>query len=285
MMGFSGLPLRCFMLTGLFIYGETHSSPASASPYLTENAGGSSEEVVLTQGMSLRITAFCAYQYLPGDKMWCKETEQKECDLNKSFSLSGWKLLSTRPNQKITLEGPRNGCLSLFMTALEVEDSGTYWFGLIDGLKMISLKKIKVVVHENPLVPTMIFSPPTSTTPSFGSPNKLGRRLQEVIKEQGESLIMKAFCSQQHQAKKVWCKGDILKECNLDKPVGISGTGWQYLTPEPNQRVVLLESGNGCIYFFISALHMEDSGIYWFGILEDLNIIPLRKFKVIVQKA
>ncbi|XP_016848781.1 uncharacterized protein LOC103278711 isoform X2 [Anolis carolinensis] len=284
MMGFSGLQLRCLILTGLFMSGEIHSSPVSVSPYFADNARGSSEEVVLTQGMSLRITAFCAYQYLQGDKIWCKETEQKECDLNKSFSLSEWKFLSTIPNQKITLESPRNGCLSLFMTALEVEDSGTYWFGLLDGLKMISSKKIKVVVHENPLVPTMIFSPPTSMTPSSESPNKSGRRLQEVIKVQGESLIMKAFCSQQHQSKKIWCKGDILKECDLDKPVGISATGWQYLTPKPNQKVILLDSGNGCSYFFISDLHMDDSGIYWFGILEDLNIIPLRKFKVIVQK-
>ncbi|KAH0618825.1 hypothetical protein JD844_018319 [Phrynosoma platyrhinos] len=290
MEGFSVLLLMGLMLTEPFVAGETYSSPMSVSPSLvrSNSTQKSSEEVALKQGMSLGITAFCAYQYFQGEVVWCKETEEKECDVNEPLSHSGsggWKFLPTKPNQKITLEGPRNGCLSLLMTALQLEDSGTYWFGLLDGLNIISWKKIKVVVHESLLVPSKPLQPPTSMTPSFVRPSVSGRKLQEVIKVQGESLILEAFCSEQDvQAEKVWCKGDLLTECDVDKPLSLSRTGWKYLTPEPNQRVVLLVSKNGCIYFFIASLQIEDSGIYWLGILEGLRIIPVRRIKVIVQK-
>uniref|UniRef100_A0A8C6X3L9 Immunoglobulin V-set domain-containing protein n=1 Tax=Naja naja TaxID=35670 RepID=A0A8C6X3L9_NAJNA len=112
-----------------------------------------------------------------------------------------------------------------------------------------------------------------------------GMKMQEVIKIQGESLIVKAFCSQQHvQAEIVWCKEELPKECSLEKLISFSRSRWKRLTTQPDQRVIMNDLGNGCIYVFMSALQSEDTGIYWFGVLDGPNIIPLRKIRVIVQK-
>ncbi|XP_062975063.1 uncharacterized protein LOC134393943 isoform X4 [Elgaria multicarinata webbii] len=288
MEGCSGL-LLMLMLTGAFVASDPYSPPTSGYPSLPmlSKERKSLKQVMLVQGMSLRIMAFCAYKYLQGDKIWCKEKQQKECDLKGplSHSGSGWKYLTNQPNQKIMLERPTNGCISLLMTNLQVEDSGIYWFGLLEGLEIVSSNKIKVVVHEGHFVPSKIFSSPASTIPSFKRSSEPGRRVEEVMKVQGESLSIEGFCSQQYmQSDKVWCKGDLLKECNLDDPLSLSGPGWKYLSTESNQRVIPKDSRNGCINFFMSALQVEDSGIYWFGILDGLHIIPLRKIKVIVQK-
>uniref|UniRef100_A0A8D2KZC6 Ig-like domain-containing protein n=1 Tax=Varanus komodoensis TaxID=61221 RepID=A0A8D2KZC6_VARKO len=104
--------------------------------------------------------------------------------------------------------------------------------------------------------------------------------IEEVMKVEGESLSIEGFCSQQYiQAKKVWCKSELLKECNLEDNLSFSGPQWRLLTTESNQRVILKNSENGCIYFFMPALQVEDSGIYWFGILDGLHITHLRKIK------
>ncbi|XP_062975082.1 uncharacterized protein LOC134393943 isoform X6 [Elgaria multicarinata webbii] len=219
MEGCSGL-LLMLMLTGAFVASDPYSPPTSGYPSLPmlSKERKSLKQVMLVQGMSLRIMAFCAYKYLQGDKIWCKEKQQKECDLKGplSHSGSGWKYLTNQPNQKIMLERPTNGCISLLMTNLQVEDSGIYWFGLLEGLEIVSSNKIKVVVHEGHFVPSKIFSSPASTIPSFKRSSEPGRRVEEVMK--------------------------------------------------------------------VQALQVEDSGIYWFGILDGLHIIPLRKIKVIVQK-
>ncbi|XP_077785059.1 uncharacterized protein LOC114598461 isoform X3 [Podarcis muralis] len=130
------------------------------------------------------------------------------------------------------------------------------------------------------LVSANTFSPSTHGIPFFEKPSKPGK-LEEEMKVQGESLSIKGFCSQQ---KKVWCKGDLLRECNPTESPSLSGPGWKYLTTETNQRVVLQDLKNGCFSFLMSALQVEDSGIYLFGITDGLNIVPLRKIKVIVRK-
>ncbi|KAM6458089.1 uncharacterized protein PHA67_015828 isoform 2-T2 [Liasis olivaceus] len=258
MEGFPGLLL---LITGLFASCTSYLFPSPSTASL-QNEGKSPKEVILTQGTSLRIRTFCAYQYLQGKAVWCKEKQYKKCQFKNPISLTepGWQYLTTEPNQKVILEGIVNGCIALIMKNLQTEDSGRYWFGLLTSMKMVSVNTIKVVVHN-------------------------GMKTQQVIKLQGESLSAEAFCSQQYaQAEKVWCKGELLEECNLEKPINFSRTGWKYLTTKPNQRVILNDSGNGCIYVFMSTLQLEDTGIYWFGILDGPNITPLRKIRVIVQK-
>ncbi|KAM6458088.1 uncharacterized protein PHA67_015828 isoform 1-T1 [Liasis olivaceus] len=281
MEGFPGLLL---LITGLFASCTSYLFPSPSTASL-QNEGKSPKEVILTQGTSLRIRTFCAYQYLQGKAVWCKEKQYKKCQFKNPISLTepGWQYLTTEPNQKVILEGIVNGCIALIMKNLQTEDSGRYWFGLLTSMKMVSVNTIKVVVHNGFFLPSKTSSPPTSRI--LFTSTKTGMKTQQVIKLQGESLSAEAFCSQQYaQAEKVWCKGELLEECNLEKPINFSRTGWKYLTTKPNQRVILNDSGNGCIYVFMSTLQLEDTGIYWFGILDGPNITPLRKIRVIVQK-
>ncbi|XP_039195674.1 uncharacterized protein LOC120306448 isoform X4 [Crotalus tigris] len=283
MEGFPGLQLL-LMLTGLFASCTSYLLPSPSTASL-QNTGKSPKELVLTQGTSLRIRVFCAYQYFQGNTIWCKEKQHKECQFKNSrnFTELGWRYLTTEANQKVMLEGVINGCISLLMKNLQVEDSGRYWFGLLTGMKMVSVNSIKVVVHHGHFLPSKTSSLPTSRMLLTSTIS--GMKTQEVIKIQGESLSVKAFCSQQHaQAEKVWCKEKLPKECNLEQPISFSRSGWKGLTTQPNQRVILNDLGNGCIYVFMSALQSEDTGIYWFGVLDGPNVIPLRNIRVIVQK-
>ncbi|XP_044300889.1 uncharacterized protein LOC123030769 isoform X2 [Varanus komodoensis] len=284
MEGFSA-PLLMLMLTGHFTLSKAYTPPISEPFFLARPSNARSpEEVQVEKGMSLKITTFCEHKYFQGDKIWCREKHLKECDLKGplSHSRSGWRYLTAQPNQKILLQHSTNGCVSLLMTNLQVEDSGIYWFGLLEGLEIVSSNKIKVVVHEGHIVPSRTVSPPTSSIPYFKSSKQ--ENIEEVMKVEGESLSIEGFCSQQYiQAKKVWCKSELLKECNLEDNLSFSGPQWRLLTTESNQRVILKNSENGCIYFFMPALQVEDSGIYWFGILDGLHITHLRKIKVIVQ--
>ncbi|KAG8132130.1 hypothetical protein E2320_010013 [Naja naja] len=228
MEGFPGLKLL-LMLTGLFASCTSYLflRPSTAS---LQNTGKSPKEVVLTQGTSLRIKAFCAYQYLQGQPVWYKEKQQNEL---------GWQYMTPKANQKIML--------------------------------------------EDHFLPNKAAPPPRIRMPLTSTIS--GMKMQEVIKIQGESLIVKAFCSQQHvQAEIVWCKEELPKECSLEKLISFSRSRWKRLTTQPDQRVIMNDLGNGCIYVFMSALQSEDTGIYWFGVLDGPNIIPLRKIRVIVQK-
>ncbi|XP_034271183.1 uncharacterized protein LOC117664393 [Pantherophis guttatus] len=285
MEGFPGLQLL-LMLTGLFASCTSYLFPSPSTASL-QNLGKSPKEIVLTQGTSLRIRAFCAYEYLQGNLVWCKEKQPNECRFQNPRNLTelGWQYLTPEANQKIMLEGVVNGCIFLLMKNLQIEDSGSYWFGIQSGMKMGSVKSIKVVVHHDEhghFLPGIPVSPPTSRMPFTSTVS--GMKTRQMIKIQGESLSVKAFCSQQYaQTEKVWCKEELTKECNLAEPISFSGSGWKRLTTQPNQRVILNDLGNGCIYVFMSALQSEDSGIYWFGVLDGPNIIPLGNIRVTVQ--
>ncbi|XP_061488278.1 uncharacterized protein LOC133387475 [Rhineura floridana] len=285
MKGSSGLPL-VLMLTGLLVPTNTFLPPTSRIPFFerSNKPRRRLEEVTKVQGESLSIEGFCSQQQ---EKVWCKGDLLGECNPAEPLSRSGpgWKHLTTVPNQRVILQDLRNGCVSFFISALQVEDSGIYWFGILEGLNITPLRKMKVIVQKGFLVPTNTLSPPTPRVPFFEKPSKPRRGLEEVMKIQGESLSIEGFCSQQHlHEDKVWCKGDLLKECNPTEPPSLSGPGWKYLATELNQRIALQDLGNGCASFFMSALQVEDTGIYWFGILDGLNITPLRKIKVTVRK-
>ncbi|XP_032074458.1 uncharacterized protein LOC116509412 [Thamnophis elegans] len=283
---FPGLQL-VLMLTGLFASCTSYLFPSLSTASL-QNTGKSPKEMVLIQGTSLRIRAFCAYQYWQGNPVWCKETQHTECRFQDPINLTelGWQYLTSEANQKIMFEGVVKGCISVLMKNLQIEDSGRYWFGILTEMKMVSIKSIKLVVDHGEhgyFLSGKTVSPPISRMPFTSS--IYGMKTQEVTRTQGESLSVKIFCSQQHaQAKKVWCKEELMKECSLEKSISFSGSGWKGLTTQPNQRVILNDLGNGCIYVFMSALQSEDTGLYWFGVLDGLNIIPLRNIKVIVQK-
>ncbi|XP_026575780.1 uncharacterized protein LOC113449052 [Pseudonaja textilis] len=275
MEGFPGLQLL-LMLLGLFASCPSYLFPSPSTASL-QNTGKSPKEVVLTQGTSLRIKAFCAYQYLQGQPVWCKEKQQNELR---------WQYMTSKAKQKIMLEGVMNGCISLIMKNLQIEDSGRYWFGILSGMKMVSINSVKVVVHyveHVHFLPNKTAPPPTMRMPFTSTTS--GMTMQAVIKIQGESLSVKAFCSLQHaQAERVWCKEELPEECSLEKLTSFSGSRWKGLTTQPDQRVIVNDLGDGCIYVFMSALQSEDTGIYWFGVLDGPNIIPLRNIRVIVQK-
>ncbi|XP_054837138.1 uncharacterized protein LOC129330893 isoform X2 [Eublepharis macularius] len=276
--------LVILVLTGPFLLSKTHSSATPTIPFLKRpNTGERNRELTVLQGESLRIYLFCGQGNLNTKKVWCKE----ECFHTNPpvFSKSKWKVLSTASNEKVRLGDLRKGCASVYMTTVKIEDSGLYWFGLLNGQKIDYLSPIQIVVLKDLPVPGTTVSPSTFRMSSFERLSQTEWRPIEVMVGQGKNLSIVVFCGQQHlKTEKVWCKGELLKECILKAPVQLLEQGWKYLTTKPSQRVVIRNSTNGCFSVFMSDLQLEDSGIYWFGFLDGWNIIPFKKITVIVQE-
>ncbi|XP_060089260.1 uncharacterized protein LOC132567599 [Heteronotia binoei] len=222
--------LLMLVLTGSFVLSKTHSPTTPIIPFFERpNEAGRNQELNILQGESLRIYLFCDQEHLNTAKVWCKEEPLKGCLLRTNpviFSEPEWKVLTMASNQKVKLGDSRKSCASVHMTTVEVEDSGLFWFGLLHGQKINYLSPIKIVVHKGLSVPSTTDSSPTFRTPSFESSSKIEWKPVKVTVTQGEPLSIVGFCGQQHlKTKKVWCKEELLKECNLKTHGQLLGPG------------------------------------------------------------
>lgn len=96
------------------------------------------------------FTTVCYYnmhKYSQGEKFWCKELSDTAChNIILSSPAAGRNYINTTPNVRVSLKDSGTGWISVSMTELRVEDSGIYWCGVSDHLKIIPLKKIKMAV-------------------------------------------------------------------------------------------------------------------------------------------
>lgn len=138
------------------------------------------------------------------------------------------------------------------------------------------------VLVPGTFAPSKIFSTQTSGFRGFDRPNELANVAEVITIMEGQSFNRMVFCTE--GGAEVWCKGELLDECDPQAPPGLLGTGWKQLTDDPIQRVILKNSRNGCISISIPALQLGDSGTYWFGILYNLKIVPIKKIRLIVHE-
>uniref|UniRef100_A0A452HFI4 Immunoglobulin V-set domain-containing protein n=1 Tax=Gopherus agassizii TaxID=38772 RepID=A0A452HFI4_9SAUR len=85
-------------------------------------------------------------RYSQREKFWCKELSDLECRTIVQSSPAAGRNSLNPPNARVSLEDLGIGWISVSMTELRVEDSGIYWCGVSDHMKIIPLKKIKVAV-------------------------------------------------------------------------------------------------------------------------------------------
>ncbi|XP_038235934.1 trem-like transcript 1 protein isoform X2 [Dermochelys coriacea] len=116
-------------------------------------AGKDLELVRRVQGGAL--TTVCHYnehKYSRREKFWCKELSDLKCRTLVLSSPAAGRNSLNPPKARVSLKDTETGWISVSMTELQVEDSGIYWCGLSDDLKIIPLKKIKVAVsYEAPM--------------------------------------------------------------------------------------------------------------------------------------
>lgn len=127
-------------------------------------------------------------------------------------------------------------------------------------------------------------SPTTAIIPSSERPNAAGSN-KEVKLLQGESLRIYLFCDQENlNAEKVWCK-ELLKAClPHTNPVIFSEPEWKVLTTASNEKVRLGDPRKHCASVHITTVEVEDSGLYWFGLLHGQKIDNLSRIKIVVHK-
>uniref|UniRef100_A0A8C3RNA9 Immunoglobulin V-set domain-containing protein n=1 Tax=Chelydra serpentina TaxID=8475 RepID=A0A8C3RNA9_CHESE len=95
------------------------------------------------------LTTVCHYNehnYSQREKFWCKERSDLECHTLVLSSPAAGRNSLNPPNARVNLKDSGTGWISVSMAELQVEDSGIYWCGVSDDLKIIQLKKIKLAV-------------------------------------------------------------------------------------------------------------------------------------------
>uniref|UniRef100_A0A674K1W8 Immunoglobulin V-set domain-containing protein n=1 Tax=Terrapene triunguis TaxID=2587831 RepID=A0A674K1W8_9SAUR len=107
------------------------------------------ELVTAVQGSSFSTT--CYYdndKYSLEEKFWCKMLSDLECNSRIFLSIraKGGKYLNIAPKRRVNLTNSGTGWISVSMTELRIEDSGTYFCGVFDHQTIIPLKKIKMTV-------------------------------------------------------------------------------------------------------------------------------------------
>uniref|UniRef100_A0A452HFF9 Ig-like domain-containing protein n=1 Tax=Gopherus agassizii TaxID=38772 RepID=A0A452HFF9_9SAUR len=87
-------------------------------------------------------------KYSPKEKFWCKMLSDRECNsrIFLSIQAKGEKYLNIAPKRRVHLTNSGTGWISVSMTELRIEDSGTYLCGVFDHQTIIPLKMIKVAV-------------------------------------------------------------------------------------------------------------------------------------------
>lgn len=181
-------------------------------------------------------------------------------------------------------------CLPMFSSQFEISDHIFRESLNLGGSKELCLQvvyncTIFTVLAQGPFVLSTTHSLTRPIIPSFERPKAAGRN-QELNILQGESLRIYLFCDQENVNKeKVWCKEELLKAClPHTNPVIFSEPEWKVLTMASNKKIKLGDSRKGCASVHMTTVEVEDSGLYWFGLLYGQKIDYLSPIKLVVHK-
>ncbi|XP_067387542.1 LOW QUALITY PROTEIN: polymeric immunoglobulin receptor-like [Emydura macquarii macquarii] len=200
-------------------------------------AGEDLEIVRRVQGGT--FTTVCHYnmhKYSQGEKFWCKELSDTAChNVVLSSPAAGRNYINTNPNARVSLKDSGTGWISVSMTELRVEDSGIYWCGVSDHLKIIPLKKIKMAV-------------------SYEAPATLSVKEGDSI-----SLNCSYFVMDNSRSSKnfTWCKMVTATRCH---PV-ISVEFYQIVNTQGRTRI-MIDRKNKVVIVTLAKLQLRDSGEY-----------------------
>ncbi|XP_044870372.1 uncharacterized protein LOC123369070 [Mauremys mutica] len=198
-------------------------------------AGKDLEMVRRVQGGAL--TAMCHYnqdEYSQREKFWCKELSDLECRTIVQSSPAAGRNSLNPPNARVSLKDSGIGWICVSMTELRVEDSGIYWCGVSDHMKIIPLKKIKVAV-------------------SYEAPMRLSAKKGHFI-----SLNCSYFMDDSRRPNNfTWCKMITATRCQPVVSVKID----QIVNTQGRTRIKI-DRWNRVIIVTLVALQLHDSGEY-----------------------
>ncbi|CAM5119585.1 unnamed protein product [Natator depressus] len=199
-------------------------------------AGKDLELVRRVQGGAL--TTVCHYdehKYSRREKFWCKELSDLKCRTLVLSSPAVGRNSLNLPIARVSLKDSETGWISVSMTELQVEDSGIYWCGLSDGLKIIPLKKIKVAV-------------------SYEAPMRLSAK-------KGDSISLNCSYSVKDDSRGpnnfTWCKMVTATRCQPVVSIEID----QIVNTQGRTRIKI-DRWNRAIIVTLVALQLRDSGEY-----------------------
>ncbi|XP_034623251.1 uncharacterized protein LOC117875854 [Trachemys scripta elegans] len=195
------------------------------------------ELVTAVQGSSFSTTCYYDNDKYSLEKFWCKTLPDQECNSRLFLSIQekGEKYLNIAPKRRVNLTNSGTGWISVSMTELQIEDSGTYFCGVYDHQTIILLKKIQLTV-------------------SYDAPMRLSAKKGDSISLNCSYFMMD---DSRRPNKFTWCKMVTATRC---QPV-ISVKFDQILNMQERTRIKL-DRWNRVIIVTLEALQLRDSGEY-----------------------
>ncbi|XP_065447682.1 polymeric immunoglobulin receptor-like [Chrysemys picta bellii] len=196
------------------------------------------ELVTAVQGSSFSTT--CYYnndKYSLEEKFWCKMLSDQECHSRLFLSIQekGEKYLNIAPKRRVDLTNSGTGCISVSMTELRIEDSGTYFCGVFKHQTIIPLKKIQLTV-------------------SYDAPMRLSAKTGDSISLNCSYFMMD---DSRRPSNFTWCKMITATRCQPVSSVKFD----QILNMQKRTRIKL-DRWNRVIIVMLVALQLRDSGEY-----------------------
>ncbi|XP_050809027.1 trem-like transcript 1 protein isoform X3 [Gopherus flavomarginatus] len=176
-------------------------------------------------------------KYSPKEKFWCKMLSDQECNskIFLSIQAKGEKYLNIAPKRRVHLTNSGTGWISVSMTELRIEDSGTYLCGVFDHQTIIPLKMIKVAV-------------------SYDAPMRLSAKKGGSISLNCSYFVMD---NSRRPNNFTWCKMITATRC---QPV-VSVKFDQIVNTQGRTRIKI-DRWNRVIIVTLVALQLHDTGKY-----------------------
>lgn len=195
------------------------------------------ELVTAVQGSSFSTTCYYNYTYSLEKKLLCKMLSDQECHSIFFLTVPAKKrnYLNIASKRKANLADSGTGWVSVSMTELEIEDSGTYLCGILDHETIIPLKKIKVAV-------------------SYDAPMKLSARKGDSISLNCSYFVMD---DSRRPNNFTWCKMITATRCQPVVSLKIDQIG-----NTQGRTRIRIDRWNRVIIVTLVALQLSDSGEY-----------------------
>ncbi|TFK03788.1 lipoamide acyltransferase component of branched-chain alpha-keto acid dehydrogenase complex [Platysternon megacephalum] len=177
------------------------------------------------------------YKYSLEEKFWCKMLSDQECNSRIFLTIraKGEKYLNIAPKRRVDLTDSGRGWISVSMTELRIEDSGTYLCGGLYHQTIIPLKKIEVAV-------------------SYDAPMRLSAKKGDSISLNCSYFVMD---DSRRPNNFTWCKMVNATSCQPVVSIKIN----QIVNTRERTRIKI-DRWNRVIIVMLVALQLRDSGEY-----------------------
>ncbi|KAM6232480.1 polymeric immunoglobulin receptor-like [Spheniscus humboldti] len=185
-------------------------------------------------------------------KVWCRVREKRCEPLVETTESSQYAYRTHATNRKVTIEDdPKHRTVSITMTNLQVEDSGTYWCAFRSyGNRYLPLKTISLNVFK------------------------------ELHKQELDSLSVQCPYS---TGTKAWCRREGQMGCKVMVSTDYSST-WHNSKAMVHRTLIQDDTQQRTVTITMQKLQVQDTGTYFCALYRNSHLTPIMEVRLSVSK-